>query len=481
MHGSKSLQYLQMLNAAELKRLLPFLQSPFYNRNPHIVKLYRLLRREHPNFDSPKLTHERVFKKLFPTREYDHQKMLNLMSDFTALLKQYLQALQLEKEEQTQDLLLLKAYAERPECYGRFVKQVRKTDRRLEALPYRNAKFYRHKFQLTQLYLNHPSTDPFQISKEEYDNAMRHLDRWFLLEKLLLSCEMKAREKPLAESYEIWLLPELRKGIVQYPIESSIAESYLVMMDLMEKGQVSAFFQLKDLFSNNLPQFTRRQQQDILQILINFTIQRGNQGETAFVRENLELYQFGLSKQLFLDHDILNDMTYIGIVNVALRLGESEWCFQFIEQYQSLLDPRVRKDARSLASALWLYTEQRPNAAIDLLRQINFHNVYYQIQTRVLLLKIYFEAFEKNHTFIDLTLSQLEAFERYLRRNNTVSKTQREALLNFTLNLRRLVKLKTSCDFDQEAKHNLRRELQEWTPVYNRTWLLQQLDGIMSK
>ena len=80
MHDSKLIRYLKILDEAELKRLLYFLKSPFYNANPHILKLYMLLRPEHPGFSSPKLTRERLFKKLFRDRAYDHQKMLNLMT-----------------------------------------------------------------------------------------------------------------------------------------------------------------------------------------------------------------------------------------------------------------------------------------------------------------------------------------------------------------------------------------------------------------
>ncbi|HMQ62246.1 MAG TPA: hypothetical protein PKE06_16335, partial [Flavilitoribacter sp.] len=212
MHDSKLIRYLKILDEAELKRLLYFLKSPFYNANPHILKLYMLLRPEHPGFNSPKLTRERLFKKLFRDRVYDHQKMLNLMSDFTQLLEKYMIALQLEKEEDMQDQLLLTSFGERPEGYAAFEKTAERIGQKRDALPYRDTGYYRWKFQLGQQYFNHPATDKFELSKDRYDDAMEQLDRWFILEKLLLSCEMKAREKPLSEEYEIWLLPEIRAG-----------------------------------------------------------------------------------------------------------------------------------------------------------------------------------------------------------------------------------------------------------------------------
>lgn len=475
MHHSKLISLLKALDEAELKRLFQFLKSPFYNTNPAIVKLYRLLRKAHPLFDSPKLKKEKVFKKLFPDRSYDHQKLLNLMSDFTALLKKYLQALQLEKEEQAQDRLLLKALAERPQCYDAFVKQVRKTDKQLDALPFRNAAFYRQKFRLAQLYFNHPATDKFQLSKVQYDEAMQQLDRWYLLEKLLLSCEVKAREKPLSEAYDIWLLPEIREAMVRRAAESLIGDAYLEMLDLLENGEKASYYRLKAMLLGNLSRFTRQQQQHILQSLVNFAIQQGNQGEAGFVKENLELYQLGLAEGLFLEYGALNDMAYLNIVNIALRTGETEWCLQFIKDYEPYLEPVARKDASSLATALWLYARQMPEATIDLLQEVDFLNVYYQVQARVLLLKVYFEAFRKDDTYFELVISQSESLERYLRRNRKVSQLQRKALLNFALTVKRLAKLWLSNALDRPVKGNLSRELGELEPLYNKSWLLRQI------
>lgn len=111
--------------------------------NPAIVKLYLLLRENHPEFGSAALAKEHIFRKLFPGRAYDHQKMLNLMSDFMSLLEQYLVALQLEADEQEQKKLLVQAYSERPDCYDIFEKKVLELDKFLDAKPYRDELYFR--------------------------------------------------------------------------------------------------------------------------------------------------------------------------------------------------------------------------------------------------------------------------------------------------------------------------------------------------
>lgn len=476
MHNSKLLKFLKILNATELKRLHQFLKSPFFNKNPHLLKLYQILRVWYPDFNSPKLEREKIFKKLFPDRAYDYQKLLNLISDFTNLLKQYLQILQLEKEKQVQDELLIKAYSKRAGAYDVFIKQIEKTKKELDAQPYRNADFFRQKFWLNQIFINHPKTDKFQLSSAKYNEMMQQLDYWFLLEKLLVSCEMKAREKPLSEKHEIWLLPEIQKGVPTLSFEDPIFKVYLEMLELLEKGEEGSYFRLKKWFLENLSKFTRLQQQNILQSLINYSIQRGNKGEALFIKENLNLYQFGLSENLFVENGILNDMMYISIVNVALRTGASNWCFEFINEYKPYLENRKLKDASSLATALWLHAVRQPEEVIKLLQKVDFHNVYYQIQTRVLLIKVYFEAFQNDEAYADLILYQTSSFERYLRRNKKISDAQKVALLNFVFSVRRLLKLKKGNEVLPKTKLKIKQELEEVAPLYNHAWLFQQVE-----
>lgn len=476
MHDSKLIRYLKILDEAELKRLLYFLKSPFYNANPHILKLYMLLRPEHPGFSSPKLTRERLFKKLFRDRAYDHQKMLNLMSDFTQLLEKYMIALQLEKEEDMQDQLLLTSFGERPEGYAAFEKTAERIGQKRDALPYRDTGYYRRKFQLEQQYFNHPATDKFELSKDRYDDAMEQLDRWFILEKLLLSCEMKAREKPLSEEYEIWLLPEIRAGLPHYPMQDAITGVYLEMLDLLEKEEPDSYYRLKALFMENLTRFTRQQQQNVLQSLINYTIREGNRGNKPFLQENLALYRLGLESGLFQEGGLLNDMVYISVVNVANRAGETAWCGHFIRDFEPALEQSIRKDASALARALWLYASQKPEETMALLQKVEFLNIYYQIQARVLMIKVCFEAFRKDDHYQELVVSLADAFRQFLRRNKRVSRSQKEALLNFALCVGQLAKWRTDPGFDRQKRVELKQEWNSLTPLYNKTWILQQTD-----
>ncbi|PHN05975.1 hypothetical protein [Flavilitoribacter nigricans] len=475
MHDSKLFQLLKVLSEPELRRLKLFLKSPFFNTNAHILKLYQVLRKDHPYYQSKNLSKEKVYQKVFPGTDYHHQKLLNLMSNFTALLKDYLRNIQLEKTAHLQDRLLLQSFAERPLAYETFEREMFKADRELDKGTVRDSIYFQQKFWLGQSYCNHPATDKFKLSPEVYEASMEQLDQWYILEKLLLSCEMKAREKPLSENHRIWLLQEISEKAYDFREDAPVIMAYLEILELLETEETVSYTRLKDILWRNFADFTRLQQQQILQCLINFTILRGNQGEQLFLQENLELYQFGLTAGLFLEHGMLNDMQFINIVNIALRTGATQWCQKFIREHKKRLDPRARKDAVSLANALWLYKTQQAETAINLLQEVDFLNVYYQIQSRVLLLKIFYESFQQDLNYFELINAQVESFERYLRRNEQLADHKKEGLLNFALAVKRLIRLQMELQNSDQERTKMRRQLEQQIPVYNKSWLLNQI------
>lgn len=475
MHHSKLLQLLKLLSESEFKRLKLFITSPFFSTNPHTLKLYNVLRKDYPYFLSQSLKKEKVFQKLFPKQPYHHQKLLNLMSELSGLVKQFLQLLQLESDKPLQRNLLLRALAKRPLAYQAFEKEYNKADRKLERRPYRDRYYFQQKFLQQQLYYNHPATDRFALLSDNYARSLEQLDQWIILEKLSISCEMKAREKSLSETYDIWLLADIRQKAVDYLDSNPIMGAYLEMLDLMEKETPAHYHQLKKILWDHFPDFSRTQQQQIIQCLINYTIQQGNKGDAAFLQENLELYQVGLTAGLFLEHGTLNDMQFISMVNISLRTGATQWCLQLIEQFEELLDPRARKDAVTLAKALWFYQINQGDAAIRLLQEVDFLNVYYQVQSRVLLLKTYYELFHQDHSYFELINSQTEAFERYLRRNTHLAENKKEGLLNLVMAVKKLIRLQMEVNPAEQERIKMKKSVEQQLPFYNKAWFLKQI------
>ncbi len=476
MHKSKLFRLLSGLTPDEFSRFSKFVASPFYNTNPTQVKFYKLLKKAYPTFDQPNLKKEKVFQRLYPGKPFNYHLLGNLVSDMIRLTNRYFITLQIEKEEMAQKKMLLSAYSEKPNLYSDFVKQVKNMHQYLDGLPHRNAAYYHEKFKLEQLYFNHADTDKFKLKGEQYDTAMQHLDQWYILEKLLMSCELKAREKPLSEKHDIWLLKEIKNNITELINEDSIAETYLAMLNLLEQGEEKTYFDLKKIFIQNLEYFDKIHQQNILQSLINFSIQKGNKGDNMFLAENLELYKLGLEHELFFINGILNDLRYISITIVALKNNDIDWCFNFLNKYETYLASQVSKDAKSLGQGLWLFNQKKSQETIKLINRVEFNNIYYQVQARVLLLRAYFEEFLKNNSYFEIVVYHAKSFEKSINRNKSISKTWKENLLNFNWCIKQLVILIQDKEIKKIKK--LKTKIEAIDNVAGKLWLLQKLDKI---
>ena len=97
------------LSPDEFKRFSRLVNSPFFNTNPTQVELYKLLKKEYPDFDSPKLSKEKVFQKLYPGRTFHYHRMSNIMSEMTRLVEEFLTQVEMERGVFKKRKMLVKA------------------------------------------------------------------------------------------------------------------------------------------------------------------------------------------------------------------------------------------------------------------------------------------------------------------------------------------------------------------------------------
>lgn len=462
MHQSKLVRQLRILSAPELKRLLQFLKSPFYNTNPAMVKLYLALREHHPEFGSPALAKEKVFRKIFPDRDYDHQKLLNLMSDFTALLDRYLVALQLEKEETEQKKLLLQAYSERPDCYEVFEKKVWEMDKALDATPYRDEHYFREKKDLNLLYFGHPGTDMVANGREALQNALKHFETFKALTAAKLQCSLNAWENTVGAG----------KTIANAPNEINTANPLLLLYEklavLQRAPDTSDTLQeLVDLFIAQARNFRPDDQSNILRILLNHCNRLINMGKTEFITTSFELYKTGLEYYCFLVNGKLNEQIFHNIVTAGTRCREFDWTQHFMENYQDTLDTSVRENALALAMGQWYIEQQEYAKAIEILNH-TFSEPQDIYKSKGLTIRAWCELYWTDDSYFDLLLAQLDALEKYVRRNRNVASRLSEGMLKFTGYTRKLVLLK----WDGKDTAGLKDEILKEPNVVLKNWLL---------
>ena len=459
MQNSKLVRSLKILNAKELKRLLQFLKSPFYNANPSIVKLYLSLRTYYPDFDSPKLAKEKVFKKIFPDRNYNHQKMLNLMSDFNSLLEKYLTVLQLEKEELEQKKLLLRAYSERPDCYNAFEKQFQDVNKKLEALPYRDDIYFYEKQNLFLKFYSHPGTD---MQNENYNtlfHATNNFKSYKELAELKLKCALTARSNIIST----------KRIKEQMAIDNPVINLYKKLYELQINEVAINLKGLSSYFISNIHLLRLTDRNNVLKILLNHCTRLANKGLSEFGETSFLLYKIGLENNCLIFNNKMGDITFSNIVTTSVYCKEFEWATKFIDKYQSVLDDKHRKDAVAMAMGNLYFHKGEYQLAIQVL-QHEFNTLLDNIKSRSILIRAWYEIFLNDYSYYDLLQAQLDAFEKFIRRNKVVHSTMKQSTINFILYSKKIALHK----LEGKSMKTLNTKIKNLNNLLLKGWLLEK-------
>ena len=200
---NKTFQILQLLQQEELKELARWLRSPWCNSQKKLADLFTVLQKYYPDFDSPKLSKEALFKKLYPQKTYDVKWMRNLLSALTIEVERFLQHQALERNSYLQQQLLLQTFQERHQTQW-FQKR---SHQLIESLKQKEGKDSSDFFLLSQLYEQvhrHPALLQRQLAgPNALQQADTFLDQCYALSKYRFLSELSERNKIVEEQNKL--------------------------------------------------------------------------------------------------------------------------------------------------------------------------------------------------------------------------------------------------------------------------------------
>ena len=90
MKKSNLIQVLSVFHSEEIKEFSDYINSPFFNKNKGVIKIYNYLRKNYPSFDEKLIEKEYVWSSVFPGAIYNDGLMRIQMVTLTNLARDYL-------------------------------------------------------------------------------------------------------------------------------------------------------------------------------------------------------------------------------------------------------------------------------------------------------------------------------------------------------------------------------------------------------
>ena len=476
MLDSPLVQLFRALTKAERRALRKWVDSPFFNQRGDVTRLYEYLCAQIPvgsgKLPEAGLDKKAAFRQVFaaggkaraPT--YRDSDMRYAMSFLHLAIKQFLAYAHWAEDALDRGRHLCKSLRRRGLDQA-FEKEYAALTTRLAEAPHRSVDYF---FQ--QYHLQLERWEVFRRSNRGASETLRHVgwarDVYIASESLRQACAVLAQpaqqDRGDGSIYLQATLAAVDAGTFEtVPAVMAYYHCYRILSD-QDSSAEPHFQALRDLLAQRWTFFPPNEIRDLYVGAINYCIRRLNSGDREYIRAALELYRSGLERRTILEDGFLNKYTYNNILLLALALEEWDWGLHFLKQYRDALPPRDRESAWRYNLATYYFRKKDYAGAQEILRRVEFRDVFYHLDARRMLVRIYFDTGE-----FSALESLLDSFTVYLQRKRASLGYHRELNLHFVRFVKRLLRLEPG---DAPGRSRLRARVRATQYVAEREWLL---------
>ncbi len=454
MQTSKLYSILDNFDKYEQNRLKKFLTSPYFNRNEALVTLYDLLISHLNEKEKADLEKTELWEKIYPGESYDDVLFRKNCSDLLKLVEDFLAQQVFEENPIHQATYLIEAVAKKKmdKLYNSAMKSAR---RLISQQPYRNASYYLSQYQVEKNYYDLMSQEHNRSAKLNAEDILTNLDRFFLSEKLLYACLVLSQTSMVSHEYKVLLMDEIAAQIEKTGFEDipSVAVYYQIYLTYVDAENTDHYFKLRRLLEKYGDVFPKNEEEFIYEAALNYCVKKLNQGSRQFLEEYFNVTEILLEKELLLTDGELSPWHFRNIVVAALRLGKFDWTEQFIYKYKIYLPLAMRENAVSFNLAQLYFSQKKFDKVIELLRNVEYEDFTYNLNSKTMLLSTYYEMDE-----VEPLYSLMDSFRTYLNRHKDFSAAKRihyTNLIKFTKHLTKII------PGDKKAIEKIKEEVEE--------------------
>lgn len=469
MYNSKLFAILQHFDKYEQNRCRKYIQSPYFNRSEELLTLYEsFIRVINGGKRNGGLDKHHLWSLLQPGKDFDDVRFRKYCSDLLKLIEGYL-AQEVYERRPIQKVVNRMEAIEQRKAKVLVPTVMREAQRLAEKYPTKSAQLYLNKYQIERAFYDLKDSDIKRTERSNVENISNNLDYFYVAEKLKYYCLVLMQSSIVEEKYDIKLIKEITNSITTYGLHQvpAIAVYYQIFLLLEEQDNEVRFYDLISILKKNNMEFSRTEAYNMYSYAINFCIGRINQGQSKYVEECFNIFRELISTKILFREDRLRAWDFKNIVVLALRLGKYDWAENFINKYSEKLPIAFRQNAITYNLAQVYFYQKKYEKVIELLREVEYEDLAYNLNSKTLLIATYYETDE-----IEPLYSLFESFRAYLNRHKDIPEQRKKLYANLIKYTRRLSKIIPG---DKTAVEKLKKELQETKNVASLSWLKEKL------
>lgn len=451
------------LSGVEKRECGSYLRSPYFNQREDVLRLWQYL------LDRPGGVADAgpAFRHTYPGAPFDDSRWRHVQSFLTARIEGFLAQRALDQAPLLHDLYLAPVYGEK-HLDKALDQLLRRAAQQLDKRP-RDHEFYHWQYRLE--WEKHIRLETQTRHRDSNLSAVgQALDVYLVSSKLRLACLMEARRGVFNTAYDTTFLPALLAYLEGSPLrEVPVVALYFYCFRALTAGLEADFRAFRGQLEQQSEQLPIAERRTFLLLALNFCIRRLNTGEPRYIREALDLYRVGLDTGALLENGYLSRFAFKNIVALGLRLEEYAWVEAFIHRYEPYLEEKFRAANRDYNLARLFFSQKNYDRAMPLLARADESDLFLNIDSRVLLLKMYYET-----GAWDALDALIASFNILLLRKKKLIGYHYPYYRNTLRYIQKLTRLNPR---DKRAAGAFRAEVEQNQTLNEKEWLLEQVDS----
>ena len=470
MRNTKLYSILEHFDKYEQNRLRKYLQSPYFNKNQTLIDLFELLTEDANSEKKKEIEKEIVWTLLGLKSPYDDVRFRKYYSDLLKLVEGFLaqQVYEADPVRQATDLLKAVGQKKMEKLYNSSVKTARHLS---QNQPWRHAQHYLQQYEIEVNFYHMMEFETKRGARTNVEEIANNLDAFYLAEKLRIYASVLTQQNEFTQQYQMKLIDEILEFLNNHQDHEdtpAVALYFQVLRTVTDQDNLEQYYRLKELLDQYGLLFPKHEAMELYGSALNYCIRQINHGNQGFLEELFILYNQLIDKEIIFLNDELSPWDFRNIIVIATRLKKFEWTENFIINFSPKVPEAYRSSAVSYNLAQLYFHQKKYDKVIEQLRNVEYEDVSYNLNSKTMLLMTYFETDEYEPLY-----SLFESFRTYLNRQKELSSDRKTLYKNLIKFTKKLTKIMPG---DKAEIQRLKEEIAATGNVASLNWIQEKID-----
>ncbi len=434
---SKFIDVLKTFSKDELKSFKDFVHSPYHNSNKNVIRFFEIIRKHHPEYSSPLLGKEKIFRKMFPGKKFNDTVIRILLSDLLKLSEEFL-SIHKRTEDNSVDINTLLQELRNRGLDSLYRTNFKEAVDKTEGLANARDRFF-SMFELEVINVEYYLRKDKQ--QQVADNLMSRSENliYFMIIELIHNAQdIIINEKTFNVRYEYDLLMDFMgkmdlKGFMenlrkfrpeQYKI---LYLHYCLLEALTDEKNDMKYDTLREAYGSYNDSLSIDETCHFLHYLESCCLMRNKFNTAKFRQEIFFVYEQMLEKNAYaFQSETMTAQRFKNILIAAVNMGNIGWAEKFIAEYSPKVQSEYSESMYYYGNALLKFLKRDFEGSLSDLNKVKYDYIILKMDIKSWSLKNYVEL-----GYIEQAESFIDSYRHFLNKNSMITPFMKERHLNF--------------------------------------------------